>query len=127
MGNPDPHLIQDIIDAFDEELRGIVTYDQGDLDFHYLRVDVREDYSREEFHQIFDDIILQGLAKEHFESLFHIGPLESSGFVFRDAIIFQFPFDELSGLVVSLERDAEFEVSSFVTSTLDGISTAISD
>lgn len=109
-----PELIDDLQDRVDSDLRVIATHDEGQYDFHYQRDDISEKYTPDEFDRIFKDLVLEGMYREHFENLFHVGQMECGVWGFEEAYIFYFPGPEYTGLVVSVDRDGPLDIDALV-------------
>lgn len=122
MPDIDPSLPDDLQDRVGDALRVVATHDQQSYEFHYQREDVGERYSDDEFRDIFNDLVLQGLSREYFEQLFHVGAMECGAWGFEEAVIFYFPGEEHTGLVVSVDRDGPIDVDGLIE-TCKGVHT----
>lgn len=67
------------------------------------------------------ELILEGIAREYLESLFHAGRLEATTYVFQGAIIFHIVIDEVSGFVASIDRDSDVDFEWVVATVEAGI------
>lgn len=116
--------LEDLLHAeIGDHLRSIVSYEEQNLQFHFLRHDIEDEYERSDFYEIFDDLILEGMARGYLESRFNAGKLQTAVYGFEEAIIFHFTADELSGVVVSVDRDTHPDFESFVSKIEAAIST----
>lgn len=117
----DPELPSDLQDVVGASLRVVATHAQQDYVFHYQREDVRAGYTEEEFQRIFDDLVLEGIEREYFEQLFHVGELDCGAWGFEEAAIFYFPSVEYAGLVVSVDRDGPVDIDELIEVCKAGI------
>lgn len=119
----DPALPDGLQDAVDSALRVVATHEKRDHTLLYNRDDVREDCTDEELDRIFDDLVLEGMERDHFEKLFHIGELECGAGGFEEAVAFYFPSVGYSGLVVSLDYDGPIDIDGVTKSVRMGTKT----
>lgn len=110
-------LQEDVGDA----LRVVATHDGQEYEFQYRRQDITEGYTPDEFQRIFDDLILEGMEREYFEQLFHVGALECGAWGFEEAAIFYFPAEDYSGLVVSVDRDGPIDIDGLIETCKDAV------
>jgi hypothetical protein len=97
-----------------ESLRVVATHHERAYDFVYLRNDVEAKYSQGEFQKIFEDLVLEGMERNHFEQLFHIGALEGGAWGFEEAAVVYFPGEGYSGLVVSIDRNGPINIDRLI-------------
>lgn len=116
-----PDLPEALGDTVGDSLRVVATHEERDYEFHFRRQDVSDRYTAEEFQRIFDDLVLEGMEREYFEQLFHVGPLECGAWGFRDAVILYFPAESHSGLVVSVDRDGPIDIDGITRTCKDGV------
>jgi len=102
----------DLREAAGDALRVVATYDTDGYDLAYCRDDVtgRMDDVASDIH---DDLVLQGVGREHLESLFDAGRLHCSVHRFDDLTAFHFLDTEYTGLFVSIDSDADVRLASF--------------
>lgn len=93
-------------------LRVVATYDRDGYDLAYCRDDVTERMG-DVATDIHEDLVLQGVGREHLESLFDAGELHCSVHRFDDLTAFHFLDDEYTGLFVSIDADADVRLASF--------------
>jgi hypothetical protein len=117
----DPDLPGDLQDVVGDSLRVVATHAQHDYAFHFQREDIRAGYTDDEFQRIFDDLVLEGMERQHFEGLFHVGQLECGAWGFEEAAVFYFPSMEYSGLVVSVDRDGPIDLDGLIEVCTAGI------
>ena len=95
-----------------DALRTVASYDTDGYDLVYCRDDVTErmdDFAPD----VHDDLVLQGIGREHLESLFDAGELHCSVHRFDDLTAFHFLASEYTGLFVSIDSDADVRLASF--------------
>ena len=103
-----------LYDRTDENLRAVMIYaDEGYRHLH-LREDVRARYTDEELDDIADLFRDAGGDRSDQERRFDAGGLESTVYVFDDAIVVLLPRDDRTGAAVSLDRTVGSSLFSFV-------------
>lgn len=117
-------LVDDLLDQFGRDLRVVATYEDEDYELHFMRDDVREDYSEPEIAKVFDQIAIEGMGYQHFQKLFHVGELRCAMYGFEGATIFHFPTDTFDGLVVAIEQDVEFNPHELIQVCKEGVTTS---
>lgn len=96
-----------------DHLRLAVTYDSDSYDTLYVRDDVAEKYpGRRE--QIIRDLLLEGVAEPRQEELYSLGTVSGTVRVFEEGITLHFTSGIHSGVLVSLDRDADPPIASFL-------------
>jgi len=113
----------DLRDEAGDALRVVATYDRDGYDVVYCREDVagRMDDVASGVH---DDLVLQGVGRDHLESLFDAGELHCSVHRFDDLTAFHFLASEYTGLFVSIDSDANVRLASFADACSEHIRTA---
>ena len=102
----------DLREEAGDALRVVATYDRDGYDLVYCRDDVTERMA-DVAAEIHDDLVLQGVGREHLESLFDAGDLHCSVHRFDDLTAFHFLASEYTGLFVSVDADADVRLASF--------------
>lgn len=105
-------LVGDLRELPGDALRVVATYDRAGYDVRYIRDDVEGRLARvaDDVHQ---DLVLEGLSRQHLEALFDAGDLRCSMHRFEGMTAFHFPEAEYSGLFVSIDSDADVPLASF--------------
>lgn len=116
-----PGLSSELQEDVGDALRVVATHTGKDYEFQYRRDDVADGYTPDEFQRIFDDLVLEGMERDYFEQLFHVGELECGAWGFEEAAIFYFPAEEYSGLVVSVDRDGPIDIDSLIETCKDAV------
>lgn len=102
----------DITDALQEEydgsLRALGGFDDGDYERYYIRDDVRERLGEGTAYQILEDAQLGSLSRDLFEDLFE-SDLQGKVQIFEDTVAMTVPVSENTGVVLSLDRRADFQ------------------
>ena len=95
-----------------DALRVVAEYDREGYELHYVREGVggRLDDRAEDIHQ---NLVLEGISREHLEDLFGAGDLHCSMHRFDDMTAFHFAEEEYTGLFVSVESDVDLPLASF--------------
>lgn len=115
----DSTLVRDVRDHAGESLRVVAKYDGDDVDFHYLRDDVADEYTLEEIDDVREYILLEGIAEPHLESLFHGRELRCRTFAFEDIHVFHFSIDDARGLFVAVDTGGVDDFEAFVNDCLE--------
>lgn len=105
-------LVGELQELAGDALRVVATYDRAGYDVRYTREDVqgRLDRVADDVHQ---DLVLEGLSRQHLEALFEAGGLQCSMHRFENMTAFHFPEAEYRGLFVSIDSDADVPLASF--------------
>lgn len=102
----------DLREETGDALRVVATYDREGYHLVYCRDDVSE-RTADRASAIHDDLVLQGIGREHLESLFDAGELHCSVHRFDDLTAFHFLASEYTGLFVSIDADSNVRLASF--------------
>lgn len=112
MVDVDGDVTADLRDAAGDALRVVATYDRDGYHLRYCRDDV-VDRTADRAPAIHDDLVLQGVGRDHLESLFDGGSLHCSVHRFDDLTAFHFLAGDHTGLFVSIDSDADVGLASF--------------
>lgn len=96
------------------DLRAVITYKGDVFTEHYVRPDIDADYADEEIQAFIDDLSMQGLSRNHLESLFNTGSLHCTVLGFEEALMFHFVQDDYRGLFVTYDRTADSNISQLI-------------
>lgn len=107
-------LVDDLEEDVGDGLRSVAIYDSGEYERLYVRADIDARYSDEERAALYNQIEIEGMGYSHFEGLFHTGELECAIYGFEEALMFQFPGDEFTGLFVTVDRDVTLNPESII-------------
>lgn len=121
MLNLTPSFIDDLQDEFGDSLRVVAIYENTETDIRFIRDDLRENRSDEYMNEVLSQISLEGMGYEHFEDFFNVGQLRCAIYSFDEAFIFHIPPDPFNGLVVSIDREADFDIDETVQLCKNGI------
>jgi len=110
----------DLREEAGDALRVVATYDRDGYDLVYCRDDVtgRMDDVATGIH---DDLVLQGVGREHLESLFDAGELHCSVHRFDEVTAFHFLASDQTGLFVSIDPDADVRLASFADTCREAV------
>lgn len=97
----------------DDHLRLAVAYDSESYEVLHVRDDVAEEYP-DQRSQIVQDLLLEGVTEPRQEELFSLGSLAGTVRVFGEGITFHFTRGPHSGVLLSLDPDADPPIASFV-------------
>jgi hypothetical protein len=104
----DPDL-QTLVERYEavapDALRVILAYDGDEKEVVYVRDDVREFYSEEEFEQKIQQLVVEGISDPPNQiGLRRYGRIDVVIRRFDDAIVLHYPLDEFAGVAVTLDR-----------------------
>lgn len=99
-------LVDVIRSEVGDDLRTVGQYRNGELDFGYLRSDVADQYSDEDFERISELFVFQAYDSEQIEEHFEVGEVEFFTYGLRDAVVFQYVADPLAGCFISVDAEA---------------------
>lgn len=105
-------LLGALRDLVGEDLRVVASYDREGYDVVYARGDLEERivaYAD----AVHDELVLQGISRDHLEDLFVAGDLHCAMHRFDEATAFHFPQAEYTGLFVSIDSDASVDLDEF--------------
>jgi hypothetical protein len=105
-------LVRELHELAGDSLRVVATYDRQGYEIRHARddVDARLGDIAADVHQ---DLVLEGLSREHLEELFDAGDLRCSMHRFETVTAFHFAEAEYRGLFVSIDSDADVPLASF--------------
>jgi hypothetical protein len=114
MGGP-TGLVTELDGLVGEHLRSVATYSESGYDIHYIRPDVEHSYSGADLDRIHDELVIQGLANEYLEELFHAGgEVSCSVTAFEELVACHVAGDGTTGLFVAIDADAEVDMVAFI-------------
>lgn len=100
-------LVEQYETAASGSLRLILSYDGDEYEPQYVRDDVDEMYSPEEFDEKLKQLVVEGISdppsKEQFRQF---GETEVVIRRFAEAIMIHYPMDEFAGVGLTFDRDA---------------------
>ncbi|GGL35484.1 hypothetical protein GCM10009037_18920 [Halarchaeum grantii] len=109
------HLTKWLYDRYGDGLRTVLVYDGAVSEYTYLADHVGEQYSDAELERIADEHAFQdSLSNPHYESLFHLGGTEATVTLFEGATLVQVPFDNTTGVVLTVDRARSLDVDALV-------------
>lgn len=95
-------VTSDLREEAGDALRVVATYDRDGYHLVYCRDDVT-DRVADRAAAIHDDLVLQGIGRDHLESLFEAGELHCSVHRLDELTAFHFLASEYTGLFVSID------------------------
>lgn len=113
-------VVTDLREEAGDALRVVATYDRDGYDVVYCRDDVTGRMA-DVAPEIHDDLVLQGVGREHLESLFDAGELHCSVHRFDELTAFHFLASEYTGLFVSIDADADVRLASFADTCRESV------
>lgn len=105
-------LVETLRDAIGDDLRVVAKYDRDGYDIVYSRDGLtgRVDDRAPDIH---DELVLQGIGREHLEGLFDAGDLQCSMHRFDDLTAFHFVQNGYTGIFISIDSDASVDLVAF--------------
>ena len=105
-------LVDALRDLVGNDLRVVASYDREGYDVVYTRGDVDERVATYA-DAVHDELVLQGIGRDHLEDLFAAGDLHCFMHRFDAMTAFHFAQAEYRGLFVSIDSDASFDLAEF--------------
>lgn len=102
-------LITQIQTDVGDSLRMVAVFDRGQLDVRFVRDDVEELRSPEEFESLYDTLLFERTKKGMYERLIDAGDLESVSHRFEEIVVFAYFTATDRGLVISVDAEANLE------------------
>lgn len=89
------------------QLRSVVGYTPQSYTIHYIRKDVRAEYTEDEIKAAIEELRLETLEQDHINSVFGAvhGDQQCSITVFKHAIELNFVLDDGTGVEVAFDRE----------------------
>jgi len=109
MGTDD--LTEYLVDRIDQDLRGVVEYDEMDTKTLHLRDDIQQSRVQNQIGQILQRLKPETAQAE--EAAFQLGNLHVTVRCFGDAVILHFPTGRDEGVIVSLEPSVASDLTAF--------------
>lgn len=106
-----------LLDALEKtvgsNLRVVAVYDRAGYDVTYTREDVGQRV-KQHAEDVHDELVLQGIGRDHLEDLFRAGDLHCTMHRFDEMMAFHFAQEEYTGLFVSIDSDTSVDLNEFV-------------
>lgn len=102
-------------------LRLAVWYGGDDHELVYVRSDVREMYSPEEFEEKVKELVIEGLGSGGRDQFRMLGEMNAVVRQFDQAVVLHFPIDEFTGLAVTFDGDSVPSIDTLVDVGLDAL------
>ena len=112
-------LLERLEERFGDELRSVGYYDPAGNDFVYVRHDVKAFYESSDFDRVFRTIRLEALDRDHQESLYTHGRLESTVRCFDTATEIHFAVTDRQGIVAAVDAGAIGDLRDTIEACLD--------
>jgi hypothetical protein len=98
-----------------------VWYGGDDHELVYVRSDVREMYSPEEFEEKVKELVIEGLGSGGRDQFRMLGEMNAVVRQFDQAVVLHFPIDEFTGLAVTFDGDSVPSIDTLVDVGLDAL------
>ncbi|MFC3958481.1 hypothetical protein [Halovivax cerinus] len=99
-----------VAEHFGDALRSVAGYDEEGLDVRYMRDDVASLYDEADHGRVFRNLRLEAMDHPTQESLFAHDDLQSTYRVYDGAIEVHIAVSETTGVLVSLDDDADVDL-----------------
>ncbi|WP_158057550.1 hypothetical protein [Halorussus halophilus] len=109
-----------LTERFDEDVR-IVTYYDGDIYEIRIRDDLQERHSTTNNRAIVRNVMEEKLDVIEQEAIFDAGEFGCNVRVFEDAYVLHSQFDDRSGAIISMEREANLPTISAIEEAVEQV------
>jgi hypothetical protein len=108
-------VVDELLDEVGDALRYVARYDEAGYDRLYVRGDVQDRRERAAFENVYVEARFEGEEKAYLEERLDSGRLRSTLHSFDDLLLFNLISGPAEGLLVTLDRDADVHLGSFLT------------
>lgn len=110
-----PTNVDALLEVFGDNLRGIGEFSGESYQIHYLRDDIGDQYTEEEFVSIWRDMILESLRKRPLEKQFvAAGEYVFTAIGFEQSTVFMLARSEREGFVISIDQEYLSDVNRLI-------------
>lgn len=103
-------------EQYGDALRTVIVYRDDVSEYVYLSNRVRSDYTTADLERIAGETAFRdALTNPHYESLFNLGETAATATLFADATLVQVPFDESTGVLITVDREVAVDVDRLTT------------
>jgi hypothetical protein len=110
MAESSSDIVSAVRELAGESLRSVAVYDEDDYVALAERPDVSAQYGSADTDAIYEEMVLEGIGIDYFESLFQTGSIECSTAIFEDAVVMHFTAPNHTGLFLSFDADSSLPV-----------------
>lgn len=116
-------FIDHLRDRVGDSIRVVVPYEGTNYEVEYIRDDVADEFTPEEFHHFSEELLLEVLGESPDAYPYSIAELrvEATARWFREAVLVNVPYAPKRGIGITFDRDASVSVQAVVETTLDFI------
>lgn len=111
-------LTQSLRELLGDHLRVVAEYDQDGYQAVYIREGIG-DRVKQHADEVHNELVLQGIDRDHIEDLFDAGDLHCSMHRFEELTAFHFSRAEYGGLFVTVDTDIELNLERFIDTVND--------
>lgn len=105
-------LVEALREHAGSSLRVVAEYDRDGYEVRHVRDDVGARVA-DRADAVHRDLVLEGISREHLESLFEAGDFHCTMHRFDELTAFHFADTEYQGLFVSVDSDADVPLATF--------------
>jgi len=116
-------ILDGVRDEYDGALRGFGCFEGGEYRLDYLRDDVAEKISEEKVHEMLEEAQFSALENPIYEDLYE-SELEAVVRIFGRTVAITVPIEENSGVLLSLDRTADFRGRTVIETVEESLSEA---
>jgi len=96
-----------------DDLRIVGEYTADGYEVSYARADVESKVMGEMAEQVHGECVLHGINSDYLEDLFELGELRTTAHRFRGGTVYHCVRSDLTGVIVSVESDADLGIDRF--------------
>lgn len=97
-----------------DSLRLIGLYNHETFKIQCARPDLDRKFTEQDLQEMATELRKESIERYHEEQAFTLGSLDATVRLFENAVVIHYPRDQVSGTVVSLEREAGMQLSKFI-------------
>lgn len=97
-----------------DSLRLVGLYNHETFNIQYVRPDLDRKFTEQDLREMATELRKESIERYHEEQAFTLGSLDATVRLFENAVIIHYPRGQISGTIVSLEREAGMQLSQFI-------------
>lgn len=102
-----------LVEEIGDGLRAIDRFDRTTYEHVYLRPDVSELYTDQDFERLRIERVMNAVSSESLEQLYEVGSFRYSVRRFDDALLFYLLVEDAAGVVVSIDEEVDVSLPAF--------------
>ncbi|MDS0474058.1 hypothetical protein [Natrinema sp. 1APR25-10V2] len=109
-----PDLIEAFQDIEEAQVRVVATIDSRKYEIEFIRDDLIEAYSREDFEDAYKDLIANQISADDFRQTVGFSDLNCQLFLFDETAAFLFPSSRYDSIFISFDYEYPFPLRTIV-------------